>query len=112
MSRRARTRLAGWLRLSAAVLLCFATPATMQVLDDVVAVVTGVDCCATGCGDEGALPFQDNCAHCSCCVHPNVLAPTRSALPQRSPTQVGALPSARVVVAAGHTTLPFRPPVG
>lgn len=97
-------------RALAVLLMLLATPGAAQLVEEVMLVAIGAECCDGGCDEEQGCPGP--CAHCVCCPHPNLLS--APAPPEPSSRLFADLSFGRSVERP-HTTVirppPFRPPV-
>jgi hypothetical protein len=88
------------------------TPSVIDVVEDVLAFWTGVECCEDGgCGGKGGSFCAHPCTHCSCCAHPAALA-AGAGLVQLGEAAVGdALAiGQREAMPSGYRAPPYRPP--
>ena len=92
-------------------LLLFASPGTADVVEQVIELATGVDCCEDGCDDEGSGDCENSCAHCRCCAHVNAIPVAAFVVPDGLRSQVLARSwLTNEAYSAGYRAPPFRPP--
>lgn len=103
-----------WGRMLTIFVLMFATPGAAQIVQEVVSLAVGADCCDDQCddGDEGGEQgCPGTCAHCACCAHPNVLpAPAQLQLAGQSDAELAFGWRGDRPYASGYRAPPFRPP--
>jgi hypothetical protein len=110
--RRKARQAALWRVIFALFTMLFVAPGTSELTAEVMAAVTGAECCDEAC-ESGGDCCPPSCAHCRCCAHPLAVVP-------------GFVVVALETAAAGHRTsfprgaaqayvgdyrsFPFRPP--
>lgn len=104
-----------WLRLFAVFMLLFAAPGTATVVQEVLVIAGGVDCCGdrdeTGAHDGDECP--GSCMHCRC-AHPSAVVATWVPLVSASlRSDEMAFPGpVEQLSSVGYREPPFRPPAG
>lgn len=101
-----------WLRRMTIVLMLIATPGPADVVLDVVAFATGVECCDGYCEDDSGRCCPKSCSHCRCCAHLSAVIPTEPVLPS---SFAGYEPTygihAALLYPIDYRAPPYRPPV-
>lgn len=96
--------------LAVLALVC-AAPGAAQIVQEVVSIVAGTDCCDDACDDGDEQSCPGTCGHCACCAHPNVLPPpTQLQLAGRLVRELKFSSHGDRPDASGYRTPPFRPP--
>jgi hypothetical protein len=101
-----------WYTVLVLALCVLLTPSVTGVLQDVLALWTGVECCeGDACGAKGGSFCAHPCAHCSCCAHPAALPAAAGLVPLGDAPAADAIaPGRRERVATGYRAPPYRPP--
>ena len=98
-----------WARLLAAFFLFVLTPGSADVIQDVVAFTTGVECCDEHCDSSEGCPRP--CAHCVCCGHPSAVPAPLVRIPARpAPVEMKFNAFSENARSTGYRAPPFRPP--
>lgn len=100
-----------WVRRLAIVLMLVATPGPADLVQEVVAFATGIECCNGHCDDSSGQCCPKSCSHCRCCAHFAALLPTALELPSSSARRDRTYAS-RVIVfnPIDERAPPARPP--
>lgn len=89
----------------------FATPATQQLVTEIVELVSCDDCGCdddNDCKEEGRCPGP--CQTCQCCPHSNAVASTLIVVPVSRIVRIAVPVQRDDGYAEAHASPPFRPP--
>lgn len=101
-----------WARGLAVCVLMFATPGVGEVVQEVVSVAVGAECCDGPCDEGAGQSCPNTCAHCVCCVHPRVIPAAPLLMPGGpGPHELTFAWYSDDAYASGYRAPPFRPPV-
>jgi hypothetical protein len=113
---RRRCRLPGWTqpfwaRSLTAFIVLFATPGAVDVVQDVVSLATGIECCDALCNEGGGQCCPKTCTQCACCAHPNAVSAASPLVPgDVAPNGLKLSSYSDGAYASGYRAPPFRPP--
>lgn len=100
-----------WIQRLIVLLMLMVMPGPADVIQEVVAFATGIECCNGKCDDPSGQCCPKTCSHCRCCVHFNAVVPVATELPRVFATRQVTYGRGTVYVhLIGYRAPPFRPP--
>jgi hypothetical protein len=100
-----------WARSLTAFVVLFAAPGPVDVVQEVVSLATGVECCDELSDEVAGQCCPKTCTQCTCCAHPNAV-PAAPLLVPGDPVPNGLKLgwSSDEAYMSGYRAPPFRPP--
>lgn len=101
-----------WARVLTLLVLLFAIPGNLEVVQEALSLVADAGCCSDGsCDEDDGQCNPQTCTHCACCAHLNAVPAELPVIPDHArPNPQKHLRGSGHAYASGYRAALFRPP--